>query len=92
MQQKSLGDAEGIITGEGWRDLWSWWSEGVDLGAKYMLITSFDGKRFSPLFLASKSIKRTLEIYSGCVYEVYDLSGERLKQMYERRAWNGPKE
>jgi hypothetical protein len=88
----SLERTEGVLTGEGWRDIWSWWDEGVLLGAKYMLIITFDQQRYQPLYMLDGNLsERTLQIYKGCILEIYDLNEGRVAQMYERRAWNGPK-
>jgi hypothetical protein len=78
-----------------WQVLWRWWDEGVLNNARYMLIVrdKWTGNYY-PVYSSVLMFHHYFRMHnnniSSNVMEIYDISQGRMKQLTERRAWNGP--
>lgn len=76
------------------QEISAWYSEGVDQGASHMIVLhdQYDGGDYPRYVHGAEELKDALDSYETAsmvkVMEVYDLQGDKVAQLVERRAWH----
>lgn len=76
------------------QEISEWYAEGVAQQATHMVVVhdEFDGDDYPRYVTGAQELRDALDSYNGApmarVMEVYDLQGDKVAQLVERRAWH----
>jgi hypothetical protein len=76
------------------QEISAWYGEGVDQEASHMIVVcdQFDWSDYPRYVHGAEELKDALDSYESApmsqVMEVYDLQGDKVAQLVERRAWH----